>query len=83
MNIQTAQIGQEVVRSKGDYVVGRIGNILAIDYDKNRVQVSWESYFPTTWVKVDCVELTSIPYKITEWYTNSKGKDINPKYLTI
>ncbi len=78
MNIQATQIGQEVVRSKGDYVVGRTGTILAIDYDKNRVQVSWGS-----WVKVDAVEPTSIPYQITDGYVDSKGRIVNPKYSTI
>ena len=33
--MKNATIGQQVVRSKGDYVVGRIGNVVAIDTEKN------------------------------------------------
>ena len=43
------EIGTEVVRSKGDYVVGRIGSVVAIDLDKNRAQVSWNCGIKT-WV---------------------------------
>jgi hypothetical protein len=57
------EIGQEVVRTKGDYVVGRIGEIVAIDNDKHRYQVQW--YGETkTWVSENSLELTSIPYEI-------------------
>lgn len=56
-------IGAEVVRSKGDYVVGRKGTIINIDSVKSRAQVQW--YGETkTWVKFDSLELTSIPYQI-------------------
>ena len=34
MNIQNASIGLEVVRAKGDYVVGRVGIIEEIDTQK-------------------------------------------------
>lgn len=61
-------VGQEVVRSKGDYVVGRKGTILSIDKDKHRAQVGWFQA-ASTWVKLDCIEPTSIPYEI-DW--NSK-----------
>ena len=59
--MKNAEIGQEVVRSKGDYVVGRVGTIIAIDAEKQRAQVSWGS-----WVKFDVIEPTSIPYEIVE-----------------
>ena len=55
-------IGLEVVRSKGDYVVGSIGTVIAIDTEKNRAQVNWKSN--KTWVSVDVIEPTSIPYKM-------------------
>ena len=61
----TPTIGTEVVRSTGDYVVGRIGNVVAIDTDKNRVQVAWKGA-TTTWVSVNAVEPTSIHYKIVK-----------------
>lgn len=57
------EVGQEVVRTKGDYVVGRTGLIVAIDTEKNRAQVDWKPD-PKTWVSFNSLELTSIPYKI-------------------
>jgi hypothetical protein len=68
------EIGTEVVRSKGDYVVGRVGNVIEIDEEKNRVKVSWG-----TWVSVTAVEPTSIPYEITP-YEEYKGKHKWAKY---
>jgi hypothetical protein len=56
-------IGTEVVRSKGDYVVGRRGIVIAIDTEKNRAQVSWH-HETKTWVKIEAIEPTSIPYEI-------------------
>ena len=80
MNIQNATIGTEVVRSKGDYVVGRVGNIIAIDAEKNRAQVSWVTCWGT-WVSFTAIEPTSIPYTITEGSYNKKtGKHSWPKY---
>jgi len=67
----TPTIGTEVVRSKGDYVVGRTGLIVAIDLDKNRAQVAWKGE-TKTWVSFKAIEPTSIPYKILNW-----------KYLTL
>lgn len=63
MNYQDAQIGQEVVRSKGDYVVGRTGEIIDRDETKNRVRVAWKGE-NKTWVSCDSVEPTFIPYEI-------------------
>ena len=57
------EIGTEVVRSKGDYVVGRIGSVVTIDLDKNRAQVSWNCGIKT-WVSFNALELTSTPYEI-------------------
>jgi hypothetical protein len=67
-------IGQEVVRSKGDYVVGRIGLVVAIDAEKNRAQVEWNGN-TKTWVSFNAIELTSNPYEIV----TEKGKW--PKYI--
>lgn len=33
------KVGDEVVRLKGDYTVGRIGKVLEIDHENNRAQV--------------------------------------------
>ena len=63
MTTTTFQITQEVVRTKGDYVVGRVGKIIAIDAEKNRAQVEWYNA-PKTWVSFTAIELTSIPYEI-------------------
>lgn len=61
--MKNAKIGQQVVRTKGDYVVGRIGNIIAIDSEKNRAQVDWKGN-TKTWVSLDSLEPTEIPYEI-------------------
>jgi len=78
MKIQDATIGQEVVRAKGDYVVGRVGNIIAIDAEKNRAQVSWGS-----WVSFTVIEPTSIPYQILAPYKKDKYTWTNPKYIRL
>lgn len=57
------EINQEVVRSRGDYVVGRIGIVVALDSAKRRAQVAWNNN-PKTWVSFDSIEPTSIPYEI-------------------
>ena len=79
------KIGTEVVRSKGDYVVGRIGNVVAIDLDKNRAQVYWNgsSNVTKTWVSFTAIELTSIPYEIIEPYKKDKYTWTNPKYKRL
>ena len=80
MNIQDATIGLEVVRAKGDYVVGRVGNIIAIDTEKNRAQVNWGS-----WVSFTVIEPTSIPYEIVPAYQkNDRYKTwVNQKYKRL
>lgn len=82
MNIQNAAIGLEVVRSKGDYVVGRIGNIMAIDAEKNRAQVKWNND-PKSWVSFTSLELTSTPYEIIAAYQKDKYTWVNPKYKRL
>ena len=56
-------IGDQVIRSKGDYVVGRVGKIIEIDSLNRRARVEWEGN-PRTWVKFDVIELASIPCEI-------------------
>ena len=57
MTQATFTIGQEVVRTKGDYVVGRKGSVLAIDTEKNRVQVQWYGS-NKTWISAKVIEPT-------------------------
>lgn len=78
------KIGQEVVRAKGDYVVGRIGIILSIE--NNRAQVKWNGC-GTSKVSLNAIELTSIPYKINP-ATETKDrfgyyKFTHPKYVRL
>lgn len=98
-------IGTEVVRSKGDYTVGRTGFVVALDEQKNRVQVEWiqtRGGFPVTkrwdkqtktwepatlktWVKIEVIEPTSIPYQILDPKPSCPrtGRMFNPIYTTI
>lgn len=55
------EIGQDVIRIKGDYVVGRTG--LIVNIVGERAQVQWKGE-TTTWVTFSSIALTSIPYKI-------------------
>ena len=76
--------GLRVVRSKGDYVVGRTGLVLEVDLEKNRANVDWDSC-GKSWVSFLSIEDESEPYEIIpakEWKDN-KGyyKFSNPKYL--
>ena len=77
------EIGQEVVRSKGDYVVGRIGTIVNIE--NNRAQVQWAN--GKSKVSLDVIELTSIPYEIipATMVRDRFGypKHTNPKYVKL
>jgi hypothetical protein len=82
MTNSNIQIGTEVVRSKGDYVVGRIGKVIAIDAEKNRAQVEWNND-PKTWVSFTALELTSIPYEIIPAYQKDKYTFVNPKYKRL
>lgn len=76
------EIGQEVVRSKGDYVVGRVGKVIAIDSEKNRAQVEWYSD-PKTWVSFSSLELTSTPYEIIPMSSQGPFKPMWPKYKKL
>lgn len=64
-----------VVRSKGDYVVGRVGKVVAIDEVKKRAQVDWDES-SKTWVAVEAIEPEAKPYKIHTYY---EDKYRNPK----
>ena len=72
MNKQAARVGLKVVRSKGDYVVGRVGVIVELSDDMSRVRVSWENY-NTTWVKLEVIEDAAIPYEIVTYTTRKQG----------
>ena len=80
----TFKIGQEVVRSKGDYVVGRVGTIISIE--NNRAQVKWDGC-GTSKVSFNSIELTSTPYEIKP-ATETKDrfgyyKFTYPKYVRL
>jgi len=84
MKIQDATIGQEVVRAKGDYVVGRVGNIIAIDAEKNRAKISYCSLvWRGGWISFSVIEPTTIPYKILPAYKKDKYTWTNPKYIRL
>jgi hypothetical protein len=80
MTTQNFQIGQEIVRSKGDYVVGRVGVIIALDTEKKRAQVKWNED-PKSWVLFTAIELTSKPYVIEK--VKNKYGGTNPKYKSL
>jgi len=82
MNTAKFQIGQEVVRSKGDYVVGRVGIVISIDTEKNRAQVEWNED-PMSWVSFESLELTSIPYEIIPPRQKDRFNWTNPKYKRL
>ena len=82
MNTAKFSIGQEVVRSKGDYVVGRVGIVVAIDTEKNRAQVEWNED-PKSWVSFASLELTSTPYEIIPPRQKDKFTWTNPKYKRL
>lgn len=80
-----AEIDQRVVRSKGDYVVGRKGTVIAIDADKKRAQVKWDGD-SKTWVSFGVIEPESTPYEIEPSRTEKvRGitKHIHPKYRAV
>lgn len=63
MNFNEISTDMEVVRSKGDYVVGRKGKVVQVDDIKKRARVAW--YGNTkTWVSHTAIEPSSIPYEI-------------------
>jgi len=81
MTIQEIEVGKRVVRSKGDYVVGRLGTIVGIA--EGRARVSWEGE-TTTWVKADVIEDAAKPYGFTEFkHDRRTGKRSYPKYYRL
>lgn len=78
-------IGQEVVRSKGDYVVGRTGIILEW-VGENKCQVQWNGKHGKSKVSIDVIEPVSDPYEIIPGKNifDNKGRYIKhtyPKYV--
>lgn len=66
MKLEDVKIGMEVVKSgpKYDILNGRMGDIVEVDNEKQRVRVKW--YNMCTWCKVSTVGPTSIPYEIKQ-----------------
>jgi hypothetical protein len=92
MKANEIQIGKKVVKSIANIVtIGKIGTIVDVDFDKQKVQVDWssrdiDSRFAAskTWIRFDAVEDESIPYIITKSIIDKKtGKIIWPKYQRI
>jgi hypothetical protein len=92
MKANEIQIGKKVVKSIANIVtIGKIGTIVDVDFDKQKVQVDWssrdiDSRFAAskTWIRFDSVEDESIPYIITKSIIDKKtGKIIWPKYQRI
>lgn len=77
MEKSDVKIGVKVVRSKGDYVVGRVGNIIAI-LENDRVQVDWGKDGKSK-VNIKVIELESIPYRIIDEPVGRDNK-YYPKY---
>ena len=77
-------IGIEVVRSKGDYVIGRTGIVIGIDTEKNRAQVDWHNA-DKSWVKMEVIEPTSIPYEIiaAKPMCRRTCRNFNPTYKRL
>ena len=82
--MKNTTIGTEVVRSKGDYVIGRTGIVIGIDTEKNRAQVQWHNA-DKSWVKMEVIEPTSIPYEILEPKPMCRrtGRMFNPTYRRL
>lgn len=77
---QKFEVDQRVVRTKGDYVVGRTGTVIEIDDEKKRVRVSWDGE-ARTWVSFTALADINIPYEITRIKTDQGGKVSYPKYV--
>lgn len=77
------EIGNEVVRTKGDYVVGRTGVIIEINNETKRARVDWHGE-TKTWVSFKSLALKSIPYTIIpSSYDRLGRRKSNPKYMPI
>lgn len=82
MNYQDVQIGQQVVRSKGYYTIGKVGKVVDVNEKKQRACVAWAGE-NKTWVSVDVIEPTIIPYEITAISERKNGGVVWPKYKRI
>ena len=83
MTANDIKTGLRVVRSKGDYVVGRVGTVVALDNEKQRAQVQWDGE-TKTWVSYSSMEDASHPYKIQPAsYNNRTGRWSNSKYVRL
>jgi hypothetical protein len=75
--MKAAKLDQEVIRTKGDYVVGRKGRIVEIDEVKNRARVNWYGN-TTTWVSLNVIEPTEKEVKpYTVMYNGVEVEAIN------
>jgi len=94
MTQKSITIGTEVVRTKGSWDVGKIGTV--IDIDGERARVNWTHYHSIrdtsivmayeprrTWVKVEGLHPTSIPYKMTPYMTKPRGRAMHIPFLTL
>jgi len=77
MTQKNITIGSEVVRTKGkDDFIGRIGTVIEMDGERARVDWTHQHSYPDgevlerkrprTWLKVDSLHPTAIPYTL-EW----------------
>lgn len=83
MNLKDVITGMQVVRSKGDYVVGRIGAIIDINEEKNRAQIAWQGY-NKTWVSIEAIEPANIPYRIIPAKHDGNGRRMGwPQYVRL
>ena len=84
MELQKFSVGQEVVRSKGEYVVGRLGVILSIENEK--AKVNWQGC-KISQVAISAIEPVAIPYEIipAAEIKDKFGfyKFVNPKYIKL
>lgn len=80
MTKQKFQLGNRVIRSKGDCVVGRIGEIINMQFNGTcyRCQVKWDKA-PKSWVVETSLELEAIPYKIIPMTFHEKDTDTKRK----
>ena len=75
--------GFRVVRSKGDYVVGRVGTVIAVDLEKSRALIKWDAA-PKSWVTFTALEDASKPFKLTEFSICKRtGRRSYPKYVAL
>lgn len=95
MTQKNITIGSQVVRTNGGlFYIGRIGTV--IEMDGERVRVDWthqhsktdpsivlERENPRTWIKVDSLHPTSIPYTMTKCMTKKRRNSLYPPERTL